>query len=339
MNYTKTYHLPQWKPEDRILMADFNNAMASIEKGLAAADKAGFLADEMSRDLYRQIVQCRVHHGHGGRTDAMWVNALASLEDAGGEGHGWNGRYGVYHGNGGLPTMEGIMALGPQEEAQIDTTVGASGTDRYSLRAAVTFTSNGCGMLDEVKLWAHRSQNYSARADFTFTLTRLDTGEAIVSDLLTQPADSPSRYWVHAGLPLEPSVSYRLEYTIVNENSFTGWAGFSLATTKYTEKGESLRFAAREAEPTITNTVTPPERATGAIGIVRWRGDGTAALTVNGQTLPATRTRDGLNALGAPCTETEFLLESIPQEAFELTLVTEKGEGDLDIYDYGIIWR
>ena len=43
------------------MMEDFNSAMASIERGLAAADVAGALADSMSRDVYRQTVGQRVH--------------------------------------------------------------------------------------------------------------------------------------------------------------------------------------------------------------------------------------------------------------------------------------
>ena len=34
MEYTKNYHLPQWVETDRIMMEDFNAAMASIENGL-----------------------------------------------------------------------------------------------------------------------------------------------------------------------------------------------------------------------------------------------------------------------------------------------------------------
>ena len=34
MNHTTNYHLPQWVETDRIMMGDFNDAMASIEEGL-----------------------------------------------------------------------------------------------------------------------------------------------------------------------------------------------------------------------------------------------------------------------------------------------------------------
>ena len=49
MNYTTNYHLPQWVESDRILMEDFNDAMAGIDQGIqgakAAADTAESKAD------------------------------------------------------------------------------------------------------------------------------------------------------------------------------------------------------------------------------------------------------------------------------------------------------
>ncbi len=36
MDYTNRYQLPQWVRSDRILMDDFNNAMAAIENGMSA---------------------------------------------------------------------------------------------------------------------------------------------------------------------------------------------------------------------------------------------------------------------------------------------------------------
>ena len=37
MDYTTNYHLPQWVESDRILMEDFNQAMAGIDTGIKAA--------------------------------------------------------------------------------------------------------------------------------------------------------------------------------------------------------------------------------------------------------------------------------------------------------------
>ena len=40
MNYTTNYHLPQWVESDRILMEDFNDAMETLDGGIAAAKAA-----------------------------------------------------------------------------------------------------------------------------------------------------------------------------------------------------------------------------------------------------------------------------------------------------------
>ncbi len=39
MQYTENYQLPQWAEDDRIMMGDFNKAMADIDRGIAAAAK------------------------------------------------------------------------------------------------------------------------------------------------------------------------------------------------------------------------------------------------------------------------------------------------------------
>ena len=39
MNYTTNYHLPQWVEADRIMMEDFNTAMANIDEGIQLAGR------------------------------------------------------------------------------------------------------------------------------------------------------------------------------------------------------------------------------------------------------------------------------------------------------------
>ncbi len=39
MQYTENYQLPQWAEDDRIMMGDFNRAMADIDRGIAEAAK------------------------------------------------------------------------------------------------------------------------------------------------------------------------------------------------------------------------------------------------------------------------------------------------------------
>ena len=40
MDYTKNYHLPQWKKEDRIMMEDFNQMCADIDTALDTTAKS-----------------------------------------------------------------------------------------------------------------------------------------------------------------------------------------------------------------------------------------------------------------------------------------------------------
>ena len=49
MNYTTNYHLPQWVESDRIMMEDFNDAMASIETGLSESAQASCVTIDTSK--------------------------------------------------------------------------------------------------------------------------------------------------------------------------------------------------------------------------------------------------------------------------------------------------
>ena len=49
MNYTNNYHLPQWVETDRILMEDFNDAMAGIEAGLGSNAQAAAAAQSAAQ--------------------------------------------------------------------------------------------------------------------------------------------------------------------------------------------------------------------------------------------------------------------------------------------------
>ena len=58
MEYTKNYHLPQWAEEDRIMMEDFNDAMASIESGLdSKAEKSDIT--EMGEEIKAVLMGAR----------------------------------------------------------------------------------------------------------------------------------------------------------------------------------------------------------------------------------------------------------------------------------------
>ena len=52
MNYTTNYHLPQWVESDRILMEDFNQAMETLDGGIAAAKAAADTAKTTADNAY-----------------------------------------------------------------------------------------------------------------------------------------------------------------------------------------------------------------------------------------------------------------------------------------------
>jgi len=334
MNYTENCHLPQWDGDDRVLRTDFNEAFAVLEKIGTDHARVRAVADGLVRDAYRREVQGRVFHGLGGLTDGMGINALNSREEAGGDGHGWNGKYGVCHNDSGLPTLEGV-AEGAKEEFYISTVP----TYKYqSRKAAVTFTSNGYGTMDTVTLWAWHNSNYTDSRDFSLTVscTRLDTGETIEAGPFTSYG-----HWFYpkVGFPLEPGISYRMEFKVPDGvENFYGEAGFALACTRRTVDVPVMTFSVREAEKTIVKSIKNPE-AQSATGIVRWNGQGSVGLSVNNTPLTVLRTRETVNALGRACRETEFRAEQLPEEDFDVTLHMEPQESGLDVSDYGLIWE
>ena len=72
MNYTENYQLPQWVETDRIMMEDFNQAMADIDAGIAGAKGAADAVEDKETALqihlilhdlpepYKEVFQLRV---------------------------------------------------------------------------------------------------------------------------------------------------------------------------------------------------------------------------------------------------------------------------------------
>lgn len=62
MNYTEKYHLPQWVKTDRIMMEDFNAAMAGIEKGLSDSkteiSKNQSAAENSESKIWNAMTRC-----------------------------------------------------------------------------------------------------------------------------------------------------------------------------------------------------------------------------------------------------------------------------------------
>ena len=190
MDYTKNHHLPQWVKSDRIMMDDFNQMCRDIEAGLnktasssdmnllnsaisvieAAQARCSKRLEDMFRDSYRQTVQQMIHHGPAGLSDSIWANSLSASAETGAM---WSGGPGV-HLSSRTATEAGIRASA-KEISYIFTYTTTSSTCRT---AAVQFTSDGYGILEQVKLFTEASNYYynGGFNSFYITFTRTDTG-------------------------------------------------------------------------------------------------------------------------------------------------------------------
>lgn len=338
MNYTENFRLPQWEEGDRVMRVDFNRMCGVLEDALTASDRARRRLERLARDAYRQTVQDWMHHGCGGLTDSMWVNALECREAAGGDGHGWNGRYGVSFGPGSLPNVDTVQSSAV-EEAYI--------TNAYtekSLRAAVTFTSDGYGLLEKVGIWSYLNANHNNNQEYSFTikLTRLDTGELVAE---AGPFMSESSYGTNlrtyktVNFPMEAGVSYRMEYEVPSGSRYVGQGGFTLVPRPMVYSDNPLFFAERETDTTYTGSAETPEGISEAVGLIRWYGGGSVTLSAGSADVKEIATREAVNALGEPCMETEFSVANLPEGKFEVAAHIQRDSGDFTLYDFGLIWK
>ena len=350
MDYTANHHLPQWEKSDRIMMDDFNAAMADIEAGLNQVqdssdggfesvelnmDRLRAVLSDIARDAYRRAVAQRIASGSAGSWDSMWINCLYSKEEV---GESWSGGYGI-HFNSAAPTVAGIT----NSATKIDYISLVPTYTYQSRRAAIQFTSDGDGVLQSVSL-VTEAQDYTT-TDFTFhiTMKKADTGEVLAQagPFVTEHSDNSSSYfWREVNFPLSAGVRYELEF-FAPENS--GWRRvlqFKLANNRgYGDVNSILLAPWQPGSTVITKTVTPPDWAGAATGLVRWAGTGSVTLSVNGQALAAGQTRSCLNAQGKSCQETEFPLDTLPAGPLTVTAAVTQGAGAMSLFDYGLLWR
>lgn len=334
MNYTENYHLPQWVKSDRILMEDFNGAMANIENGLTGLERRKTAFDNLSRDAYRQEIQQRVHHGPGGNLDTMWVNALSSLEEVG-SGHAWGGGYGISLGKGKRPTKEGIQPTGKE----ISYISWSPSYVKYSLMAEAEFTSDGFGTMETLSCWFYKSGSMY-NFPFVITFSRMDTGRVVArtETLISDSAEGMKTYTVN--FPLEEGVRYRVKFHLPEGQSGIMQAGFFINSEMRQDNLLGATFADRPKTGTIVKTIPRPGAYyQKAKGIIRWAGDGSVRLRVNGQELTVLGTRDAANAAGEACKETELELAALPEGDLTVELAAQANTGILRVYDYGLLWQ
>jgi hypothetical protein len=340
MTKTDKLGLPQWEATDQVQRTDFNDAFAILDNGYAAAEmataglaRARALAERLGRDAYSLAAQQAVQHGSWGDGAAFWLNPLTTLAAAGGEGHGWNGTYGLGHGAAVTPTVEHIKETA-EEISYLSTSTNAS---YQSTTAAVRFNSDGYGLLKTANIWLYTTKT-STEFTYTVYLYRDDTGEEVAQ---AGPFTSDYTQWVDVSLnfPLDNGVTYRMEFTLPSDHKFVGQGGFLLAASARSSNTPPVAVALRDVLPTVTNTVEKPDAVTEALALVRWSGETAVSLQVNGTDLTAAAERETINALGETCKETTYDV-TLSDGPITVTLsLPQEDTAEFTVYDYGLIWR
>ena len=358
MDYTKNHHLPQWVKSDRIMMDDFNQMCRDIEAGLnktasssdmnllnsaisvieAAQARCSKRLEDMFRDSYRQTVQQMIHHGPAGLSDSIWANSLSASAETGAM---WSGGPGV-HLSSRTATEAGIRASA-KEISYIFTYTTTSSTCRT---AAVQFTSDGYGILEQVKLFTEASNYYynGGFNSFYITFTRTDTGAVVARSGPFAPEgnhQTDSFYMRQGNFPLLPGVPYQMEFSVPEGLDYRAVTGFLLASSRNpVNTSQKLIIRDLPATANISKTIKPPAWAKSGILLLRWAGTGSITPSVSGaQISHATQSRAAINAQGESCQETEYSLENLSGGNVNLTLSMQRSGTDLHLYDYGVLWR
>ena len=334
MNYTENYHLPQWEKPDRIMMNDFNDAFQRLEAAAMRWDRLHQLSESLARDVYRRAVRHRLDYGPGGLTDSMWINTLSTREEAG-DGHGWNGSYGVCA-NPKPATAAGILNS-VEQVLKISTVPGYT---LQSRKAVTSFTSDGFGTLEKLAVYTWMHSNYvSSEFSYMVRMRRMDSGE-VVSEAGPFQSKSSEMKILTLNFPLEMNAKYQVEFELPEDLLYHGTAEFIIgADSIYNHEAYYDRIVSvtgRKVEPTVIKAVTAPAYAKCATGVMRWNGKGGVGLFINGTPLTIIETQDSTNGKDINCKETEFFAASLPEGNLTVKIALD---GEAEVFDYGLIWK
>ena len=353
MNYTTNYHLPQWVESDRIMMEDFNAAMAGIDQGIAGETAARAeaianlaqstgqaqgqvkmdLLDRMRRngyDLYQVA-------GRGARADlfqfaakGMVINGLHTAEELARAGqcvHMVNG--GIQIGSSTGLTMDRINTAIYEWVDGEATSIAAAAT------ASVKFRSSFRGTITQLNVWYHRTSiNTDIQLNLYVQLYDQDTGARVYrsSKLVGKVMGATNTQdTLTVSIPIEAGRHYRLElYT--SGCVFTGSIGFGTM-------GENTLSGAVTSQPitdcSVTDTLILESPAEQAVAVVHYSGGSQApTATLGGQPMIVKSTKAATALDGTVCTELEFHLNG--NFSGEQALVTSmQSSTDVTLYDTG----
>ena len=345
MDYTQNHRLPQWEKSDRVMMDDFNQAMANIETGF---NSAGEDLDAMwSRFLDRlSPMACDVYHAvlrHSDQTDfnSSWrelhFNTFPN-DNAVYDRTGLNWKSGaLYLGAGSGWTVSQIVPK------FVDDGVGRySTTGGYHYTASGSFVSPGCGMLNSIRCGFYVDYNTNTYPQFTaqFKLTckRKKNGQFLVVKECPLTLTWTTREWKSVDYSIDLPLLGGAEYQLVLD-----WVSGGSGNYKYA----LVNQPSTDFIPTVTvsvptqgsfrEQVTTPDSYERAIALVRYSG-GNVTMRLGGVDMPLVNNFHVSLEDGTACREAQFMLPKGQIGTVTAELSANCPSGSMSIYDAGFVF-
>lgn len=326
MERTQYFELPQWAEDDRILMTDFNEAMAKIEAGLAGA------RERACRQAYN------------------WLGSMAALETPPRQ----KGCF--FQPARGQALPEGVTGLVPGNgywwvsDSEVETTAAqvlatVTAVQHMTLTKGnlagcqpmiLTFTLQGPGRVNQLRVKGSFSDSSGCRGVFQLRLTNTTTGEVEIdtevstsSDMSVFGASGSGTWFIKCDLPMRGASSYRMELTPKEGN----WT-LDLAYDNINVKA----LAASAASGALTQTIAQAG-SQGGSALVRYTvqgNGGVLALDWGGETLSPLSVESYAGDGGVTVYEAEFRKDSPVPAGSQVTLrLTATPTGGLSLLGWG----
>ena len=374
MNYTENYHLPQWVKDDRIMMEDFNAAMAGIERAFtdssAEIKQNQSAAENEDALVWNAVTRCarRLLAGQMDLNDktritcanGMLYHPLTSSELAGTlSGGKWSDQLGVFAGR-------GEVVLEDLKSACISFRGGELRRDSSDerVRSHYEFTAPLTGMIRSFTLLTkimsvlndgdphlYRPALFTAKKKVNGSYSELVYQKDLVLDMVFSETATYEDV-IQVEIPITKGSSYYLELRPSGSTDVRGYYGFSRELvyiggigTSYEHWTDESRFriyGPPVPSVTVTRTMPAEDPATRAVAIVRFRKDGLspdASIALNGKAMRREAAYERTDPDGEPYTETWYTYQDKIPEG-DLTIQTTLTSAETDearLLEYGVM--
>lgn len=343
MNYTKKHKLPQWEKSDRVLMEDFNQMCASLERDLetlgggidAVRKDAG---DELRAMLFRSAynhyallaereemprqigVFCQKLEGN-----TLPDNVTGMVQA---DGRAWTGRGGAGF------TGEEL------KQAATETPMNINTASSMYQNLSVTFTAPGAALLRSVNCYSAYTSGANSRCKMRATLTDTTTGATVkvisVDTTLDGGANASLIFNFIFNVGLTAGHRYRLD-VLPEISTFTK---MTMSVKEHSLAGFYIIGTELPAAE-VTRTLASGEESLGGLAVVRYTTVGavsTPTLEWDGKVCSPSKTRSITDGAGRSLREAVFRRDTtVPANSSLKLMLNCKNQGEVFLYNWGTI--